>query len=665
MLTLQSSLDEISGIGEKRKSTFEKIGINSVKDLLEYFPISYTEIKNPITVDRARLSGKEYVQIKILGYSQFRKIVTAKATDGINNISVKWFNTPYIKTRLKVGSVFVGHGYIKKNANGYDFIQPSLYSVEDYEKMVGKIIPTYSLTKGITNNVISNLVKKVLNNIEFIPDLLSRELREEYKLCHFDYCIRQLHSPKNFEDLKIAKKRYVFEEFYIFMYKIRLLKENSDIIKNNFQIYEKLSVDKLENTVGYNLTNAQKKAIDEIINSLKLATPMSRLLQGDVGSGKTIVAIYTMINVALSGYQAAMMAPTEILAQQHASFFRNLVKKLKLGLTIEVLTSSTKAKEKREILRKLAEGEVDIIIGTHSIIWDTVEYKRLAYVVTDEQHRFGVNQRKALSEKGNNPHILVMSATPIPRTLAVMLYGDMDISIMDELPNNRIPIKNKVVYKDYEKATYNLIKKEVDKGRQAYVVCPLIEESEGFECTDVSTEYEKLRNFFDLNVKIGLLHGRMNAKEKSEIMQQFVNQEIDVLVSTVVIEVGVDVPNATVMVVVDPQRFGLAQLHQLRGRVGRGEHQSYCVFLILSGEDKISERLQILEKTNDGFLIANEDLKLRGPGEFFGLRQSGELEFKIADIYDDAEVIKLVSRAINKYGKAGLEISDAFEIDTI
>lgn len=650
MIDFNTDVSELQGVGKKRTELLNKLDIYKVKDLLEYFPIGYNSIKPPKNVINAIIDTKEYIRIRIIGFSQSFKLTIAKTTDGYTPINVKWFNSPYIMSKVRIGQEYVAYGYVKKNKDTYELIQPVLYSVDEYNDMIGKILPIYSLTKGISNNILSKLILDTLNKINFADDIFSKELRNEFCLPHYDFTIRTLHNPCKLEDIDTAKYRLIFQELYEFMSKMKKMKLSKNDIKNNFTINEHININEFEEAIEFSLTNAQKKCISDIMLNLKSECSMSRLLQGDVGSGKTIVAFITMINVALSGYQAAIMAPTEILAQQHYNNFINLIKKLGIDINVEFLSSSTKTTQKRVAYENISTGNAKIIIGTHSIIWKDLEYKNLAYVVTDEQHRFGVNQRQELANKGYRPHILVMSATPIPRTLAIMLYGDMDISIIDELPVNRIPIKNKVVDSNYEKAAYNLIEREVNAGRQAYVVCPLVEESENYDCTDVINEYEKLNEFYAGKINVGLLHGQMKPSEKEKIMQEFKDGKIDVLVSTVVIEVGVDVPNATVMVIVDPQRFGLAQLHQLRGRVGRGNYQSYCVFLILSGESTNIKRLEILEKTNDGFKIANEDLKLRGAGDFFGFRQSGDVNFKFADIYENADIICKVNIAIDKYG---------------
>lgn len=656
MIKLTDDIDKISGVGKKKKELLLKLGIKNIKDLLENLPINYSEIKEPLSLEETKCGLKQYVKVKILGFSRIKKAIITKATDSKQYVELIWFNSPFIVSTTKLGMEYVAFGYVKKDNRGYKIIQPKLFSIQEYEKMIGLIIPTYSLTQGLTNNSLLKIIDNVFSQDITFDDGFDKELCNEYGLLSYDDALRKIHRPKNPDDIKNARKRFVFKELYTFMYRMKMLKNNASKYKNDFKIKTQITQKQIEDAMGFELTRVQKQSIDAINEDLKRPTPMSRLLQGDVGSGKTIVAFTTLLNTVLSGYQCAFMAPTEILAQQHYLGLINLIKKLNLEINVGFLTSSTTKKNKEDIYRNLKEGSIQVIIGTHSLIWKDVEYNNLAYVITDEQHRFGVNQRQDLAKKANNPHILVMSATPIPRTLAIMLYGDMDISIMDELPSKRIPIKNKVVNADYERAAYNLIKKEVDSGKKAYVVCPLVEESEHINCVDVHTQYEKLKSFYNGDVKVGLLHGQMTSKEKDTIMNEFKFGNIDVLVSTVVIEVGVDVSSATVMVIVDPQRFGLAQLHQLRGRVGRAEFQSYCVFLVISGDEVESKRLKILEKTNDGFEIAKQDLKLRGSGDIFGVRQSGDINFKFADIYEDSNLIVEINSAIDKYKDAGCDI---------
>lgn len=474
-----------------------------------------------------------------------------------------------------------------------------------------------------------------------------------------------LHAPIEKAQLAKARERFVFEEFYTFVYQMRHLKRSEENYHNDFCIERILSIKEVEDAVGFELTQAQRNSIDEILADCKRPVAMSRLLQGDVGSGKTLVAMYAMLNVALSGYQAALMAPTAILASQHFVTLEKLIATLHLPVKTAILTAQVTGAKRRAIYEGIANGEIDLIIGTQALVQEALTYRRLAFVVTDEQHRFGVDQRTKFSEKGEHPHILVMSATPIPRTLAVILYGDLSISAMRELPKHRQPIDTKIVGAKYQKATFELIRRQVDMGHQAYVVCPLIEESEGVNCMDVIRQEARLRRYFGDSMRIGILHGRMKPEEKDAVMSEFVAQKLDILVSTVVIEVGVDVPNATVMVVVDPQRFGLAQLHQLRGRVGRGRATSHCIYLVVSDKVEKAKRLKILAETSDGFAIAEEDLKQRGPGEFFGHRQSGGLDFRWADLFADADILQKVQVAIERYGDAGLNIKDGFAVETI
>lgn len=448
------------------------------------------------------------------------------------------------------------------------------------------------------------------------------------------------------QELLTARKRLVFDEFLLFVLAIQLLKEKTEEAPNTFPMKPVWTTEEIIEGLPYDLTGAQKNVWHEIERDLSGHKLMSRLVQGDVGSGKTVIAFLAMVLSAENGFQSALMVPTEVLANQHYEGFLRLMEEQNIASCHPVLlTGSTTARQKREIYQKIADGEVNVIIGTHALIQEKVEYKNLGLVITDEQHRFGVRQREALTTRGNPPHVLVMSATPIPRTLAIILYGDLDISIIDELPAKRLPIKNCVVGTSYRPKAYSFIEKQVQMGRQAYVICPMVEESEGLEAENVTDYARKLQEVLPGEIKVEILHGKMKPKEKNRIMEAFASGEIQVLVSTTVVEVGVNVPNATVMMVENAERFGLAQLHQLRGRVGRGEHQSYCIFIQGNNEENTSKRLKILNESNDGFYIAGEDLKLRGPGDLFGIRQSGLMEFKIGDIYNDAGILKNANEA--------------------
>ena len=518
---------------------------------------------------------------------------------------------------------------------------PEIFTPAAYEEIVHSMQPVYALTKGLSNKAITKLVHQVLDTRPLKTEYLPEEIRERYQLADDNFAVRTIHFPKNMQELLTARKRLVFDEFLLFVLAVQLLKEKTEEALNTFPMKPVWTTEEIIEGLPYELTNAQKNVWHEIERDLSGHKLMSRLVQGDVGSGKTVIAFLAMILSAENGFQSALMVPTEVLANQHYEGFLNLMEEQKITSCRPVLlTGSTTAKQKREIYQKIADGEVNIIIGTHALIQEKVEYKNLGLVITDEQHRFGVRQREALTTRGNPPHVLVMSATPIPRTLAIILYGDLDISIIDELPAKRLPIKNCVVGTAYRPKAYSFIEKQVHAGRQAYVICPMVEESEGLDAENVTDYAEKLREALPKDIRIEILHGKMKPKEKNKIMESFASGEIQILVSTTVVEVGVNVPNATVMMVENAERFGLAQLHQLRGRVGRGEHQSYCIFIQGNNEEDTSKRLKILNESNDGFFIAGEDLKLRGPGDLFGIRQSGLMEFKIGDIYNDAGILK-------------------------
>ena len=574
------------------------------------------------------------------------QVLTTTVADASGRLPVAWFNAPYLRGTLKKGSVFILRGKIIRKKGRPQMEHPEIFTPAAYEEIIHSMQPVYGLTKGLSNKMITKLVHQILDTRPLHGEYLPEEIRERYQLADANYAIRTVHFPKNMQELLTARKRLVFDEFLLFVLAIQLLKEKTEEAPNTFPMKPVWTTEEIIEGLPYDLTGAQKNVWHEIERDLSGHKLMSRLVQGDVGSGKTVIAFLAMVLSAENGFQSALMVPTEVLANQHYEGFLRLMEEQNIASCHPVLlTGSTTARQKREIYQKIADGEVNVIIGTHALIQEKVEYKNLGLVITDEQHRFGVRQREALTTRGNPPHVLVMSATPIPRTLAIILYGDLDISIIDELPAKRLPIKNCVVGTSYRPKAYSFIEKQVQMGRQAYVICPMVEESEGLEAENVTDYARKLQEILPGEIKVEILHGKMKPKEKNRIMEAFASGEIQVLVSTTVVEVGVNVPNATVMMVENAERFGLAQLHQLRGRVGRGEHQSYCIFIQGNNEENTSKRLKILNESNDGFYIAGEDLKLRGPGDLFGIRQSGLMEFKIGDIYNDAGILKNASEA--------------------
>ena len=523
---------------------------------------------------------------------------------------------------------------------------PEIFTPAAYEEILHSMQPVYGLTAGLSNKLIVKLMHQVLEEQELKAEFLPDKLKEYYHLADDNYAISTIHFPATMQELLVARKRLVFDEFLLFILAVQILKGKTEEASNAFPMKPVWATEQMIEALPYRLTKAQLNAWHEIERDLCSHTLMSRLVQGDVGSGKTILAFLAMVLTVENGYQTALMVPTEVLANQHFEAFTRLMEEQ--GITScrpALLTGSTTAREKRRIYGEIASGETNVIIGTHALIQEKVIYENLGLVITDEQHRFGVKQREALTTRGNPPHVLVMSATPIPRTLAIIVYGDLDISIIDELPAMRLPIKNCVVGISYRPKAYTFIERQVREGRQAYIICPMVEESEGADGENVTDYTASIREIFPTDITIAMLHGKMKPNEKNQIMEQFAKGEIQILVSTTVVEVGVNVPNATVMMVENAERFGLAQLHQLRGRVGRGEYQSYCIFMQGNEEEETSKRLQILNKSNDGFYIAGEDLKLRGPGDLFGIRQSGQLEFHIGDIYQDADVLKSASEA--------------------
>lgn len=644
-------LRELKGVGEKTEKLFQKIGITTAEELLRYYPRTYDIYEEPVEIASAEEDKTVSIRATIatgIYINQIRnlQVLTTTVADASGRLPVAWFNAPYLRGTLKKGSVFILRGKIIRKKGRPQMEHPEIFTPAAYEEIIHSMQPVYGLTKGLSNKMITKLVHQILDTRPLHGEYLPEEIRERYQLADANYAIRTVHFPKNMQELLTARKRLVFDEFLLFVLAIQLLKEKTEEAPNTFPMKPVWTTEEIIEGLPYDLTGAQKNVWHEIERDLSGHKLMSRLVQGDVGSGKTVIAFLAMVLSAENGFQSALMVPTEVLANQHYEGFLRLMEEQNIASCHPVLlTGSTTARQKREIYQKIADGEVNVIIGTHALIQEKVEYKNLGLVITDEQHRFGVRQREALTTRGNPPHVLVMSATPIPRTLAIILYGDLDISIIDELPAKRLPIKNCVVGTSYRPKAYSFIEKQVQMGRQAYVICPMVEESEGLEAENVTDYARKLQEILPGEIKVEILHGKMKPKEKNRIMEAFASGEIQVLVSTTVVEVGVNVPNATVMMVENAERFGLAQLHQLRGRVGRGEHQSYCIFIQGNNEENTSKRLKILNESNDGFYIAGEDLKLRGPGDLFGIRQSGLMEFKIGDIYNDAGILKNASEA--------------------
>ena len=647
----KTPLRELKGVGEKTEKLFQKIGITTAEELLRYYPRTYDIYEEPVEIASAEEDKTVSIRATIatgIYINQIRnlQVLTTTVADASGRLPVAWFNAPYLRGTLKKGSVFILRGKIIRKKGRPQMEHPEIFTPAAYEEIIHSMQPVYGLTKGLSNKMITKLVHQILDTRPLHGEYLPEEIRERYQLADANYAIRTIHFPKNMQELLTARKRLVFDEFLLFVLAIQLLKEKTEEAPNTFSMKPVWTTEEIIEGLPYDLTGAQKNVWHEIERDLSGHKLMSRLVQGDVGSGKTVIAFLAMVLSAENGFQSALMVPTEVLANQHYEGFLRLMEEQNIASCHPVLlTGSTTARQKREIYQKIADGEVNVIIGTHALIQERVEYKNLGLVITDEQHRFGVRQREALTTRGNPPHVLVMSATPIPRTLAIILYGDLDISIIDELPAKRLPIKNCVVGTSYRPKAYSFIEKQVQMGRQAYVICPMVEESEGLEAENVTDYARKLQEVLPDEIRVEILHGKMKPKEKNKIMEAFAAGEIQVLVSTTVVEVGVNVPNATVMMVENAERFGLAQLHQLRGRVGRGEHQSYCIFIQGNNEEDTSRRLKILNESNDGFYIAGEDLKLRGPGDLFGIRQSGLMEFKIGDIYNDAGILKNASEA--------------------
>lgn len=657
-------VNRIKGVGEKTAALFGKINVYTVDDLIRHYPRDYETYDAPVSILETSPGSVQAVYGQITAIPNVKKVRNLSILNAIlkddngDSIQLTFFNMPFLKKVLKPGGFYLFRGLVQQRGTHKIMEQPRMFTWDEYRQKSGRLLPRYALTKGLTNQTVQ---KSVAQALEYYPpekEYLPQVILQKYPMLSHREAVYALHFPESREELLTARNRMVFEEFFSFLLVLRKNKELAAKTENHFPMYETADTVRFLEQLPFPLTKAQKKVWGELREDMGSPYAMNRLIQGDVGSGKTILAVLALLMCAANGYQGAMMAPTEVLAVQHFETISGYIEKYGIAFRPVLLTGSMTAKEKREAYAKIASGEANLIIGTHALIQEKVEYSSLALVVTDEQHRFGVRQRETLAAKGSEPHVLVMSATPIPRTLAIILYGDLKVSVIDELPANRLPIKNCVVGTAYRPKAYEFIAKEVAAGRQAYVICPMVEEGESEDLENVVDYTEKLRAVLPPSVQVAYLHGKMRPADKNRIMEEFAAKEIDVLVSTTVIEVGINVPNATVMMVENAERFGLAQLHQLRGRVGRGEFQSYCIFISTSEAKETMERLQILNHSNDGFHIASEDLKLRGPGDIFGIRQSGEFAFVLGDIYTDANILKEASDAVEQLLVSDPELTD-------
>lgn len=654
MISLENSVQYIKGVGPKRASRLKKLNISTIGDLFYFIPRDYDDTTEFKSIREAVLGEKSSFKLEVIGKPVVLRprarlnILKLPVKDNSANAQLVWFNQEYLKNKFRIGQSLVVNGKISRSGMEIQIVNPTFENPEKMKK-VGRINPIYPLTEGISNNEITKIMRFAIKEyIHLLEEYIPFDLKNKFKLLPIKEAIENIHFPKNRLMLEKARKTLAFQELLtlqlgLFSIKNKNLSdENSTIFKKSLDTPE---IEKFIELLPFKLTNAQLRVFKEIEADMESSKQMNRLVQGDVGSGKTIVAVLAMFKAFLSGYQSVMMAPTEILARQHFEALSQFYEKY--NIKCELLVGSLKPKDKGKILKELSLGNIDILVGTHALIQDGVDFKNLGLAITDEQHKFGVKQRAILSKKGKNPDTIVMTATPIPRTLALIIYGDLDISIIDELPPGRKAIETYAVGKDLTDRMNEFIRKQIRQGRQAYIVCPLIEESETLRVNSAEDLYINFKEKVFKEFKVGLLHGKMKTAEKDMVMEKFKKNEIQILVSTTVIEVGVNVPNSNIMAVYNAERFGLAQLHQLRGRVGRGEYQSYCILINESKSKTSMERMRILQKSNNGFEISEKDLEIRGPGEFFGTRQHGIPELKVANLISDIKILKVVQAEAN------------------
>ncbi len=650
-MELSKDVKYIKGVGPSRVELLNKLGIFTLKDLITYYPRTYEDRSKPKSIAEC-VHGEEVLieaiacgkvsDVRLQGKTMQKLLVR----DETGSATITWFNQSYLKNKFEIGKSYKFFGKVTNNFGKIMMTSP-VFDEDDKSFNTGKIIPLYPLTYQLSQNVLRKIIEAGLREVDGkLEETLPEYLLKGYNLEGLNEATQKIHFPAEFEDFNRARKRLVFEELLSTQLALLQLKNNYQNGDNGIVFNKNVKMSDVINKLPFRLTKAQLRVLEEIDSDMESKKSMNRLLQGDVGSGKTVVAMCAAYKAVKSGYQAAIMAPTAILATQHLENFQKILKEL--DISCELLISGITKKKKEELLQRLANGEIDILIGTHAIIEENVQFKNLGLVVTDEQHRFGVKQRTRIAEKGENPDVLVMTATPIPRTLALILYGDLDISIIDELPPNRKKVETFAVNKNMTERVNNFIEKQIQEGRQAYIVCPLVEENEELDLKSVEKLYESYKKEIFPKYKVEYIHGKMRPKEKDEIMEKFKKGEIDILISTTVIEVGVDVPNSNIMVIENAERFGLAQLHQLRGRVGRGEYQSYCILKYEGKSETVRERMKVMCNTNDGFVISEKDLELRGSGDFFGTMQHGLPEFKIANLFEDMPILKSVQSAAIK-----------------